>query len=216
MAANEKTGTLLAEPVRVVSVASPYVGGTNFLLAFQALERKGKLLHLRIANAEDVVTLMPVVGPKIGIVSPIMAMKGGVANVYKHCGMKLQLKKKPFEHGKIFAISYPMDHSTDESYAKEITNLLEDGKNFAKSIGKVFKKEAHTVAGYHSCEEYERRLNIIKGDIDQLTLTGLYSDKTIVGSVLDEGYKPVVMKTKKEHFDRITGSKIIKEAIRGN
>ena len=74
MAAHEKTGKLLKEPVRVVSIASPYVGNSKFLLAFQSLERRGKLLHLRIANAEDVVTLMPVIGPKIGIVSPIMAM----------------------------------------------------------------------------------------------------------------------------------------------
>ena len=215
MAAHEKTGQLLKEPVRVVSIASPYVGNSKFLLAFQSLERRGKLLHLRIANAEDVVTLMPVIGPKIGIVSPIMAMQGGVANVYKHCGMKLQLKKKPFDHGKIYTISYPQDQSSDEGYAKEITSLLEDGKNFITSIGKVFKKKASTVAGYHSCEEYERRLNIIKSDIGSKTLTDLYSDKTIVGPVLDAGYKPVIMTTAKERFDRITGSKALQGAILG-
>lgn len=215
VASHEKTSKLLKEPVRVVSIASPYVGNAKFLLAFQSLERSGKLLHLRIANAEDVVTLMPVMGPKVGIVSPIMAMKGGVANIYKHCGMKLHLKKKPFEHGKIYNISFPQDQSTDEGYAKEITALLEDGKQFITSIGKVFKNKAAVVAGYHSCEEYERRLDIIKNDIKGKTLTDLYNDSSIVGNVLDPEYKPVIMTSAKERVDRITGSKLLQNTIMG-
>lgn len=214
-AAHEQTHTLLREPVRIVSIASPYVGNANFLLAFQSLERSGRLQHLRIANAEDVVTLMPVVGPKIGIISPIAAMAGGVANVYKHCGMKLQMKRKEYVNGKIFRISYPQDQSSDESYANEITMLMEDGKNFILSLKKVVKNEAKTVAGYHSCEEYERRLNIIKDDIGSNTLSGLYKDKSIVGNILDVGYKPVVMATTKDHITRISGSKTIKQKIFG-
>ncbi len=215
MAAHEKTAKLLKTPVRVVSIASPYVGNAKFMLAFQALERSGKLLHLRIANAEDVVTLMPVLGPKVGMVSPILAMQGGVANVYKHCGMKLQLKHKPFENGKIFKISYPQDQKTDESYALEITSLLEDGKNFITSIGKVLRNQAEVVAGYHSCEEYERRLNEIKGDIGSKKLTDLYKDKSIVGPVLDPGYKPVIMTSATERFGRFKRSKVIQEAVIG-
>ena len=215
VAAHEKTAKLLDGPVRVVSIASPYVGNVKFLLAFQSLERSGRLQHLRIANAEDVVTLMPVVGPKIGIVSPILAMTGGVGNLYKHCGLKLQLKRKPFEDGNIYQISYPLDQSTDESYANEITSMLEDGKNFISAIKKVFNKEASTVAGYHSCEEYERRLNIIRDDLMKKTLTDLYKDKTIVGNVLDPGFKPVVMTSAKERINRITGSKVLQNKILG-
>jgi hypothetical protein len=215
-AAHEQTHRLLKEPVRIVSIASPYVGNVKFLLAFQSLERSGKLQHLRIANAEDVVTLMPVVGPRIGIVSPMLAMTTGVANVYKHCGLKLQMKRKEYENGKIYRFSYPQDQSTDESYANEITMLMEDGKNFVLSLKKVVKNEAKIVAGYHSCEEYERRLNIIKNDIGSKTLSALYKDKNIVGLVLDAGYKPVVLTTTtQEHFTRISGSETIKKSILG-
>ena len=84
---------------------------------------------------------MPVVGPKIGIISPITAMAGGVANVYKHCGMKLQMKRKEYDNGKIYRISYPQDQSSDESYADEITMLMEDGKNFVSALKKVVKNE---------------------------------------------------------------------------
>ena len=47
------------------SVASPNVGNVKFLLAFQALERMKRLQHLRIANAEDVVTHLPFIAPKV-------------------------------------------------------------------------------------------------------------------------------------------------------
>ncbi|GFH44379.1 hypothetical protein CTEN210_00853 [Chaetoceros tenuissimus] len=217
-ASNPKTQELLKknEPIKVISIASPYVGNIKFLQSFQSLERKGFLQHLRVANAEDVVTLMPVVGPKIGIVSPIMAVKGGVGNMYKHCGMKLQMKRKNYKHGKTYQIAYPQDMSSDESYAKEITNLMEDGKNFITSLGKVVKNDAKTVAGYHSCEEYERRLNLIKSDLKHKTLQSLYSDKSIVGKVLDVDYKPVYMMSKKEHLEKIKDSKIIKESLFGS
>jgi len=158
---------------------------------------------------------MPIIGPKIGMVSPIMAMAGGVANIYKHVGMQLQMKGSEFENGKIYRLSFPQDDTTDESYAKEITELLEDGKNFITSITKVFKNESKIVAGYHSCEEYERRLNVIKSDLSSKTLNSVYTDKTVVGKVLDAGYEPAAMKTKKERFDRITGSKVLKDTIMG-
>lgn len=76
-AADEEITQLTTGPVRVFSVASPFVGNAKFLLAFQALERVKRLQHLRIANAEDIVTHMPFVAPKLGLVSPIMALAQG-------------------------------------------------------------------------------------------------------------------------------------------
>ena len=135
--------------------------------------------------------------------------------MYKHCGMKLQMKRKNYKHGKTYQIAYPQDMSSDESYAQEITNLMEDGKNFITSLGKVVKNDAKTVAGYHSCEEYERRLNLIKNDLKGKTLQSLYNDKNIVGKVLDADYKPVYMMSKKEHLERIKDSKIVKDSLFG-
>ena len=58
-------------------------------------------------------------------------------------------------------------------------------------------------------------MNIIKDDIGSNTLSRLYKDKSIVGNLLDVGYKPVVMATAKEHITRISGSKTIKQKIFG-
>ena len=64
-AADEEIANLTIDPVRVITVASPYVGDANFLLAFQVLERERRLQHLRIANKEDIITKMPRAAPKI-------------------------------------------------------------------------------------------------------------------------------------------------------
>ena len=136
-------------PLKIISIASPYVGNVKFLLAFQSLERMGYLRHLRIANAEDLVTLSPALAPKLGLISPIMAMKNGVANMYKHCGMKLHMYDFKNESDWRFNIDVPQDQSSDEKYAKEIVSLIEDGKNFVGSIKLVFKKEHDSVLRFH-------------------------------------------------------------------
>ena len=64
-AADEEITHLTISPIRVITVASPYVGNKKFLLAFQALESEKRLQHLRIANKEDIITKMPRVAPNI-------------------------------------------------------------------------------------------------------------------------------------------------------
>jgi len=215
-AANDKTAALCKKPVRVISVASPYVGNVKFMVAFQALERLGRLQHLRIANAEDVVTLMPVLAPKPGMISPIFALFDGMANLYKHCGMKLLLKGTVKNEGDpIHTISYALDQSKDEAYAKEITSMFEDTKNLFSGIKLVFKNEAEKVVGYHGCGEYERRLMKCQDNLCNKTLDDLYKDKSIVGDILDEGYKPQVMTSAKERIARIGASETIKQSIFG-
>jgi hypothetical protein len=144
---NEIINLTQGRPVRVFSIASPYVGNTKFLLAFQGLERAQRIQYLRIANAEDVVTLMPVISPKIGALSPLLALKQGAASLYKHCGIKLHLNPVIPETNEkqIYQLSYPQDHSSDEHYAKEIERIIEDGKNFFSSM----KKDVATITKYH-------------------------------------------------------------------
>jgi len=215
-AADDDINSLARGPVTVYSVASPYVGDVNFLLAFQSLERLGKLRHLRIANAEDIVSLMPVFAPKLGSVIPIVALKDGVMNLYKHCGIKLHLNdlsKRKIEP--VYKLSYPQCQSSDESYANEISSMLEDGKNFLSSMKKALsKKEQADVFRYHSCEEYECRLNACNDDLKSLTLEDLYKNKNIVGETLNEDYVPEMMTSASQRISRISNSKYLQNAIK--
>eukprot|EP00586_Coscinodiscus_wailesii_P010632 CAMPEP_0172510762 /NCGR_PEP_ID=MMETSP1066-20121228/231108_1 /TAXON_ID=671091 /ORGANISM="Coscinodiscus wailesii, Strain CCMP2513" /LENGTH=120 /DNA_ID=CAMNT_0013289877 /DNA_START=318 /DNA_END=677 /DNA_ORIENTATION=- len=108
--------------------------------------------HLRVAYKKDVVTLMPVAAPKIGIFSPAYAAFHGAGDLYKHVGMKLLFSSPlPGE----FSISFPQDQSSDERYAKEIKDFFEDGMNILSGIGLAFQNKADVVAKYHACENYE-------------------------------------------------------------
>jgi len=210
-ASDEDIIRLVTGPIRVYSIASPYVGNVKFLLAFQALERLKRLQHLRIANAEDVVTHMPFVAPKVGMLSPILALTTGAVNLYKHSGIKLHLNSTTPS----YKLYYIQDQSTDDQYAKEIAAIFEDGKNLLKSLKlAIFNKDAATVVKYHSCEEYEVRLQVCKEYFESKTLNDLYSDKGIVGNVLDPNYEPKVMLTASERISRISGSPSLRETFK--
>ena len=134
-------------PIRVISVASPYVGNGKFLLAFQSLERLGRLRHLRIGNAEDVVSLMPVATPKVNL-NP-KDLKIGL-DVYRHCGIKLHLNdlsKRSVEP--LYKLIYPKCESSDESLANEINIVFEDGKNFMESLKKGLRKTQQVGVHYN-------------------------------------------------------------------
>jgi len=73
LAETEKYGV-----VNVVSYASPYVGTDSFKDAFRTLERKNKLRHIRVSNANDCIPANPCIG-------------GGVGG-FKHAGVNLQLR----------------------------------------------------------------------------------------------------------------------------
>lgn len=69
-------------PVTCVSIASPFVGDTNFRKAFMHLEQTGRLRYLRVANHKDLVTVMP-----------FFALNWGL---YKHVGVELRLYPDKF------------------------------------------------------------------------------------------------------------------------
>ena len=138
-AADPEIKKLSKEPVRVISVASPYVGNANFLMAFQSLERQRRLRHLRVANAEDLVSLMPVAAPKLGL--NVTDLKKGIADLYRHCGIKLHLNDLSKRGNEpLYKFVYPQLESSDESIANELSLLFEDTKNFLNSIQKIVKK----------------------------------------------------------------------------
>lgn len=107
-------------------------------MAFQSLERLGRLRHLRIGNAEDLVSLMPIAAPKIGL--NLKDLKPGF-DVYRHCGIKLHLNDLS-KRGRepLYKLEYPKFDTSDDNIAHEINVVIEDGKNFLSSIKKVVKK----------------------------------------------------------------------------
>jgi predicted lipase len=192
-AANDEIISLLEGPVRVYSFASPYVGNWKFKMAFQELERKKRLQHLRIANLEDMVTLLPFATPKLTALSPALSLIKGAGNLYKHTGIQLQMTSEPRKEGSdaIYSISYPKEHEADdEQYAAEVQDSLDAGKSLAQAFYYLIRKEFDRVVLYHSCEEYEERLQKCKSALGEVTLDELYVDKSIVGVILDEDYEP--------------------------
>ena len=89
----------IPSPVTCVSVASPKLGNESFRKAFQFLEERGHLRHLRIANEKDPVTLGPPASSKLILASLSPAALLVMSHVsdtiekemYKHCGMRLKL-----------------------------------------------------------------------------------------------------------------------------
>ena len=89
----------IPSPVTCVSVASPKLGNESFRKAFQLLEERGEMRHLRIANDKDPVTLGPPASSKLMLASLSPAALLVMSHVsdtiekemYKHCGMRLKL-----------------------------------------------------------------------------------------------------------------------------
>ena len=187
---NDISSALQGNPVIVYSIASPYVGNWKFRFAFQHLERNRRLQHLRIANLEDMVTLLPFAAPKLTALSPALSIIKGAGNLYKHTGIRLLMTQ---QH--ICTISYPKDQdaSTDDEYAKEVQDAMRSGKSLAQAFYYLLRQDYDRIVLYHSCEEYEERLEKCKSELMKVTLDGLYADKSIVGDVLDLNYEPKKM-----------------------
>ena len=101
------------------------LGNIEFLLSFQQLKQQKRIQHLRIANAEDLVTLGPMIAPKpLSMVSPLAAVVTGTRNAYEHCGIKLQLKEGKSGNPPTHRFIYPLDHATDEQISKEFEKRI--------------------------------------------------------------------------------------------
>lgn len=177
--------------VVVYSIASPFCGNWKFRHAFQELERQRRLQHLRIANHEDMVTLLPFAVPKAAFLSPALSMIQGAGNLYKHVGIKVQLKKvrdnkghEVVEH----SIQYPLENQSDNDlqFAKEVQDAMEAGKSLVRALYFLCKSDFSTVEKYHSCDEYERRFETCRTILGNKTLDDLYNDPNIVGKLFTD------------------------------
>ena len=191
-AADETMSTLTKGPIIVYSVASPYVGNWKFRSAFQELERRKRIQHLRIANLEDMVTNMPFAAPKLAALSPLLSAFQGAGNLYKHVGIRLQFNEE--EGAQPYSLFYPKDQSDDDEYTKEIGEAIKSGKSLLKSFFHIMTNDVDTIVKHHSCEEYENRLQNCKDALDDRTLDDLYADKDITGVMMEAEYKPQQIK----------------------
>lgn len=191
-AADDEIIELSPGGVVVYSVASPFVGNWKWRFAFQELERRKRLHHLRIQNAEDMVTLMPFAVPKAGFFMPILAIKTGAGNLYKHVGMRLKLVQEAKNKSELpYSISYPVDQRMDdEEFTKDVQETLDQGKSLMSAFKAVVTKDFERVERYHSCTEYEERLQKCRGELTGITLDDLYADTKIVGSMMERDYMP--------------------------
>ncbi len=182
--------------VIVYSVASPFCGNWKFRHAFQELERQRRLQHLRIANHEDMVTLLPFAVPKAAFLSPALSMIQGAGNLYKHVGIKVLLKKGTDGEGKEVvenSIQYPKENQSDndQEFAREVQEAMEAGKSLVRAIYYLCKNEFSTVEKYHSCDEYEQRFETCRSTLGHKTLDDLYNDPDIVGKLFAENHRLV-------------------------
>jgi len=58
--AGSKETEFIPKPVTAITYASPVVGDKNFLLAYQDLEKEGKIRHIRVSNDGDVIAGHPI------------------------------------------------------------------------------------------------------------------------------------------------------------
>lgn len=137
-------------PVTVVSIASPLVGNLDFRTAFQTLEKSQRLQHLRIANKEDMVTLLPFAAPKATLLSPVLAAALGAGNLYKHVGIRLKLKSaQEVGDTRPYSISYAKDLGHDDAYSQEIKRAFSAGKTLVGSLMHVIKVDFAKAMGFH-------------------------------------------------------------------
>ena len=149
-----------SNPVVVYSFASPFCGNWKFRHAFAGLERLGRLQHLRVANGEDMVTLLPFFAPKATAFSPVLSAVKGAGNLYKHVGIRLQFRAKNIKGGDGMdeqaeslviqhSLTYPKDQTSDEEYAKEVQDSLQAGKSLAKALYYLISKDFAKVQTFH-------------------------------------------------------------------
>lgn len=167
-------------PVTCVSVASPRVGNESFQAAFSALEAAGKLRHLRIAHAQDPVTMMPKTSSKqiLAFVSPIvfigLAIKEALFTsheTYRHTGVKLRLfsnTAKPYE------ISYAGVTTVQEEVAQD-NNEKQAEKQAQSASGHLSFVNIPGVS-YHYGPTYTEQLAKCKDELTQKSLNQIYAN----------------------------------------
>ena len=129
-------------------------------------------------------------------------MVQGAGNLYKHVGIKVQLKKIQDKKTKTkngneaimvveHSIHYPKENQcdNDQEFAYEVQQAMDAGRSLIMAIYYLCKSEFSTVEKYHSCGEYEQRFEACRAHLSEMTLDDLYNDTSLVGKLFSEEYR---------------------------
>jgi hypothetical protein len=164
------------KPVEVFSFASPFVGDDKFRTAFKLLEREGKLVHARIVNDHDFVTMFPFVSPKIDLEKKLSAEAWDV-KWYKHVGLQIFLKQA--KENKEAAVEYPFKEGVFAEAARTLQS------NFVSSAPLILDSLTS-----HSTPEYQERIETAvlqdsgTSDLDYTLVE--YYERNVVAKVSDK------------------------------
>ena len=136
-------------PILNVSFASPFVGDQVFRDHFYDWEKMNRVKHLRVANYEDVVPLIPV-----------CTFPGADFHFYKHTGMHVKLFNKSLLHHYTYQLAYPKKDCLVNEVRNSVHSNLFNGVNINMLN--------------HLCPEYEKRLSAAKDDLEKVNLWDLY------------------------------------------
>lgn len=160
-------------PVTCVSVASPRVGEVGWQAAFGRMEEMGLLRHLRVANAQDPVTIMPKASGKFiwATLSPVSYLAFKLADrqfeqkqIFRHTGVKLRLAEEKFE------LTYLGDVL---SVAKSVDNTKANTRSASDSI-EPFKADSIPDVAFHLGAAYTGNLASVKSQLGDLSLNDIY------------------------------------------
>ena len=138
-----------------VSFASPFVGDQKFRASFYGWEKSNNIKHLRMSNYEDVVPLMPFTSFEL---KPVP---------YKHTGLNIKMFNKSLLHPYHHHLSYPKEDSLFISLRNTLHTNLFNGINVNMLN--------------HLCDEYSKRLDGGKEELEKLDFYKLYSDTNLTG-----------------------------------
>jgi len=132
------------KPVEVFSFASPFVGDQRFRTAFKLLESEGKIVHARVVNDHDFVTMIPFVSPKVDLEERLTFGSWDIKS-YKHVGLQIFLEQAKKE--KAASVNYPFK----EGLFSEVGRLWQS--NIVSSVPFVSK-----AGKSHGLSEYQSRI----------------------------------------------------------
>lgn len=156
-------------PVTCVSIASPRVGDIAWKVAHTKLEELGLLRHLRVANAQDPVTILPKASGKFmwATLSPVSYLAFKLADkhfsaereTFHHTGVKLRLANGKYELTYLGDVLPMVD---------EVTN----NQNFTKI--EPFKPDGIPDIKFHGGAAYTMNVASVKLHLEKLFLNEIY------------------------------------------
>ncbi|KAL7546875.1 hypothetical protein ACHAWF_010199 [Thalassiosira exigua] len=165
--------SVIPKPVTCVTFASPYVGDQSFREAHQQLERLGKLRSLRIVNHKDIVTTIPKMAFKLNAFDK----DSHVGTLFKHVGMSVKMFH---DSGQSVEVSYPKVRT-----GRWYSALDELGRGWDQALFSNLMNPKY-ITKWHLVQEYNRRLDLHKAELQGMQLNDLYSRDDVVGRLVAE------------------------------